>query len=56
MAAATDGDGELAVAAKVYGGDHVADIYAARDQQRSLVDHPIVELADFVVVDMIATN
>ncbi len=56
MAAAADGDGKLAVTAKVYSGNHVGDICAACNQQRPLVDHTVVELADFIVVDMITTS
>ena len=56
VAAAADGDGKLAVAAEVHGSDHVGGIRAARDQQWPLVDHPVVELAGFLVVGVVATD
>ena len=48
--------GELVVAAEIHRGDDVGDIGAARDQQRPLVDHGVVEFARLVVVRMVAPD
>ena len=50
VAAAADGDRQLVVAPEVDRRDHVADVGAARDQQRPLVDHGVVERAGLVIV------
>ncbi len=41
---------QIVVAAEIDRGDDVGDVGAARDQQRPLVDHAVVELAGLVVV------
>ena len=56
VAAAANGDGKLVVAAEIHRRDHVGDVGAARDQQRPLVDHAVVELARLVVVGVIAPD
>jgi hypothetical protein len=53
VAAAADGNQELVVAAEIHRRDHISDIGAARDGQRPLVDHAVVEPARFLVIRMI---
>ena len=56
VTAAADCDGKLVVAAEVHRGDHVGDVGTARDHERPLVDHAVIELAAFIVLGMIATD
>ena len=56
VAAAANGDRQLALPAKIHGGDHVTDVGASRNEQRLLVDHGVVQLARPFVFGMIATD
>ena len=56
VAAAAYGNEELIVAAEVHCRDHVGHVRAARDHERSLVDHSVVELARVLVVGVVAPD
>jgi hypothetical protein len=49
VAAAADGDAEPILAAEVYRRDNVCHIDAARDDTRSPVDHPVINLASLII-------
>ena len=56
MAAAADGDRQPVVAAEIDRRNDVSGIGAARDQERALIDHRVIELARFIVFRVIASE
>ena len=56
MAAAAYGDEEFIVAAEVHCRDHIGRVRAARDHERPLVNHSVVELARVLVVEVVASD
>jgi hypothetical protein len=49
VAAAANGDRQLVFTAEIHGRDHVGCVDAARDQERPLVDHGVIEFPGVVV-------
>jgi hypothetical protein len=56
MPAAANGNEQLVVAAEVNGADYICGICAARDYERLLVDHAVVEGASLVVAWVIGLD
>ena len=56
MAAATNGDGQILLAAEVHSRDHIGRVGAARDQMRPLVDHRVIKLARLIVFGVVAAD
>ena len=50
VAASADGNSEIALPRKIDRSDNVSDVGASRNQQRTLIDHPVVEAAHSVIV------
>ena len=56
VAAATNGDRELVVAAEIHGRDDITDIRASSDEQWAFVDHGVVEFSCLLVFRMAAPD
>jgi hypothetical protein len=42
VATSANGDAKVLIAAKVHGCNHIGDVLASRDEQRTFVDHAII--------------
>ena len=56
VAAAAHSDRKFIVAAEINRRNNIGHIATARDGQRSLVDHRVVQLSGFLIIRMIARN
>ncbi len=56
MAAAAHGNRKLVVAAEIHRRHHVGRVGTARDDERPLVDHAVIELARLLIVRVVAAD
>jgi hypothetical protein len=54
VTAAANGDEKLLVSAEIHRADHIGRIDTPSDQQRPLIDHAVVEFADFIVTGIVS--